>query len=156
MLYEKQYFIAAIITLLSTWCILPCFGHNGQCIKGKYHKDKPSQETEEYKFCTPWKNLTCCTTLLDNEVDQGDAPKQYNDTWHLCGNLSPECLKYWKRQVYFIICCLISDLCTIFSGWFNCLGSAKLCWDTVVSGAFRSHGGSCPCQGCREARVHSM
>ena len=71
------------------------------CIKGRYHKDKPSPETDQYKACSPWKNLTCCTVNLDRELAQNDSPSQYNQTWHHCGSLSQECLKFWKRQVWF-------------------------------------------------------
>ena len=98
MLKEQLLYIA--IAVLSTWCIVPGYGQDEQCIKGVYHKDKPSPESDKYEFCTPWKNLTCCTVALDNEIAEDDAPLKYNDTWHLCGNLSQGCLKFWKRQVY--------------------------------------------------------
>lgn len=87
-----------VCTWLST-CVVRSFGAVEQCIDGVYHKLRPTPETAEYKFCTPWKNLTCCTTQLDNEIVQGDSPKKYNSTWHMCGNLSPNCSKHWKRQV---------------------------------------------------------
>lgn len=74
------------------------------CIKGRYHKDKPSLETDEYKACSPWKNHTCCTVNLDRELAQNDSPSQYNQTWHHCGSLSQECLKFWKRQECFYQC----------------------------------------------------
>ncbi|XP_028393668.1 riboflavin-binding protein-like [Dendronephthya gigantea] len=106
MLYEKQYlpFVALLSLTLSTWCIVPSFCNTEQCLEGPYHRKTPLEESQEYKFCTPWKNLTCCTVRLDNEIDQGNAPKLYNDTWHLCGNLSTECLKHWKRQECFYQC----------------------------------------------------
>ena len=98
MLCGKRY-IVGIIACFSTWCIALSFAQNEKCIKGIYHKAKPSEETVAYKFCKPWKDLTCCTQKLDNEIALDNAPKKYNDSWHLCGHLSAECLKYWKRQV---------------------------------------------------------
>ena len=91
-----------VLVFLCTWCIVLCVGEDEKCIKGIYHKDKPSEESDKYKFCTPWKKLSCCTTALDNEIAQNDAPKKYNDSWHLCGNLSKPCLKYWKQQVFIL------------------------------------------------------
>ena len=97
-MFTKQPFYIAV-AFLSTCYIVPSYGQNERCIKGVYHKPNPSPETDKYEFCRPWKNLTCCTVQLDNEIAQNDAPLKYNDTWHLCGNLTKECLKFWKRQV---------------------------------------------------------
>ena len=93
--------IIVLICLCTWWstCIVKSLGAGEQCIEGVYHKSRPTPETAKYEFCKPWKNLTCCTTQLDNEVANNDAPLKYNDTWHLCGNLSANCLQFWKQQV---------------------------------------------------------
>ena len=80
-------------------CLCCAHAANEQCIEGRYHKESPSAETDEYKVCTPWKSLTCCTPQFDNELDKNEARNLYNHSWHRCGNLSKECLRFWKRQV---------------------------------------------------------
>lgn len=97
---DKLCFIVIAVFYTSICCIVPTLGDHEQCLDGPYHKDKPSKESDAFKFCTPWKNLTCCNVKLDNEISLDNAPKKYNDTWHLCGNLSTNCLMHWKRQVH--------------------------------------------------------
>lgn len=92
------------LIIVASLCYTCALASNEQCIKGPYHKKSPSAENDDYKFCIPWKDLTCCTKQLDSEVDMNNSPKLYNDSWHICGNLSEHCLKFWKRQECFYQC----------------------------------------------------
>ena len=63
-------------------------GEVDQCIKGAFHKDKPSPEGPDYVECKPWKENTCCTANFTAELKRSNVEVLYNFSWNHCKNLS--------------------------------------------------------------------
>ena len=78
-------------------------GPADHCFKGDFHlydyfhKDTPSPEVGNFPEYTSWKNLSCCTSDLANELAQlARHQGLYNYTFDLCNGFSSECTKYMK------------------------------------------------------------
>lgn len=74
----------------------------GQCIKGRYHKPKPSPADGTFKSCTEYSTIdNCCKAEFTVELAATRTEKLYNHTWDLCKPLSKGCLDFWMHQVLF-------------------------------------------------------
>lgn len=89
-------------------------GPPNHCFKGgfhlydHFHKDTPSPEEENFPECTSWKNLSCYTFHLVNEISLvGTHLGLYNISYDLCNRLSVECVKYLK--VFWKVNVIVSD-----------------------------------------------
>ena len=73
-----------------------------KCIKGKWHKDSPSPETDAFKACHAFKDNSCCTAEFTVELMASETRNLYNHSWHRCGQLSEKCQQFWITQVVLI------------------------------------------------------
>ena len=80
--------ILVILFLLA--CIgVFCHEHEGtECIKGPFHKDKPSPGGQGYVECLSWKEKSCCTDEFTRELQRNKVEVLYNFSWNHCNILS--------------------------------------------------------------------
>ncbi|XP_031565709.1 riboflavin-binding protein-like [Actinia tenebrosa] len=78
---------------------------DGQCIKGKYHKPKPSPANKPFKACYQYRTTnSCCKSEFTVELAATRTEKLYNHTWDICKPLSAKCLEFWMHQECFYQC----------------------------------------------------
>ena len=75
-----------------------------QCLKGSHHKSSPSKESEQFLECTSFRDASCCTVNVSNEVHHHRAKTLYAFHWDLCGELSPACERFLKWEECFYQC----------------------------------------------------
>lgn len=95
----KFTFVICSFVFLQIVSSVASHGHEGQCIKGSYHKPAPSPETNEFKTCHAFKDSSCCTANFTVELVANETRNLYNHSWHRCGQLSAKCQQFWVQQV---------------------------------------------------------
>jgi len=78
-------------------------GHD-TCHLNYFHKDAPSPEPDTFTECHPWKSKACCaqgTVETHTKLKEGYG-KEYH--WDRCGQLSPECERFFVQEACFYEC----------------------------------------------------
>ncbi|KAK3753712.1 hypothetical protein QZH41_013802, partial [Actinostola sp. cb2023] len=106
--YPAESMAAVTNTLILSVCGVLILGGtlalaDGECIQGKYHKDKPSAATG-FQICQEYSNNTCCTKSFTDTLKRSRTEELYNHTWDLCKALSKPCEQYWLQQECFYQC----------------------------------------------------
>ena len=65
----------------------------------RYHKDVPSPEGSDFPVCQSWKESSCCTRALAEELSRSETGGLYNLSRDLCGAISSGCAKYLRVSV---------------------------------------------------------
>ncbi|XP_041476758.1 folate receptor gamma-like [Lytechinus variegatus] len=77
--------------------------YTDRCLNGKYHKDKPGPESDLFSQCTPWRNRSCCTEEISEDLHV--QTKWYNFTWNHCNTpLSSSCEQWMRQDLCFYEC----------------------------------------------------
>jgi len=74
------------------------------CHLDYYHKDAPGPEPDTFTECHPWKNEACCS---HGTVETADKLKHGYDAeyrWDRCGDLTPECERFFVQEACFYEC----------------------------------------------------
>lgn len=95
-------FFSLLAVVIGNFCLAE--SEVKECIKGRYHKDKPSPEGPEYVECQPWKESSCCTAEFTAELKRNQVEFLYNFSWHHCENLTQACERYIKNEECFWSC----------------------------------------------------
>ncbi|XP_022079635.1 folate receptor beta-like [Acanthaster planci] len=73
------------------------------CMDGKNHKSKPGREASLFDQCAPWKNRSCCTPEVTEQMHV--SPTWHNFDWNHCPTqLSPLCRKFLMQDLCFYEC----------------------------------------------------
>ena len=72
-----------------------CFKTKLYHINDSYHKDVPSPQGSDFPECQSWKESSCCTRALAEELSShGKTLGLYDFRKDLCGAISPPCAEY--------------------------------------------------------------
>ena len=83
---------------------------SGECLPGEKHKESVSPEPEgpDFKQCFLWKNASCCTAEFTQKLAHANVTNIDGFHWNRCGNLSPQCQRYFIEIECFyryVVCC---------------------------------------------------
>ena len=74
-----------------------CFKTKSYHINDRYHKDVPSPQGSDFPECQSWKESSCCTRALAEELSSRSKTLEiYNFRKDLCGTISPPCAEYLR------------------------------------------------------------
>ncbi|XP_038057124.1 folate receptor gamma-like isoform X2 [Patiria miniata] len=164
MVVYMQILLAACVLLLAQAERTTLEDYINTCMDGKYQKSKPGPEASLFNQCAPWKNRSCCTPEVTEDMHV--SPTWHSFDWNHCPTaLSEPCQRYLMQDLCFYECSpnvgpwlvphnisirnerfLGVPLCkTECHAWFNACRSDFTCKDNWAKGWDWSSGGNeCP------------
>lgn len=79
-------------------------GTHDTCHLSYFHKDAPGPEPDGFTECHPWKDEACCThgtVETANKLKEGYGAEYH---WDRCGDLTPECERFFVQEACFYEC----------------------------------------------------